>query len=204
VPTIEMYADDGSMWYTPPTNPQAVISAENDTVEGRVALIDLMDFNVATISIITARNIVGWNNDIDTTSGWGCNGIDSVSGTPGNFENAWFREFSDSDIDTVYTFQNDRTMPVSNSYANAVKNGEWPAGGFINVSEQSYSDSTARDCLSTDTDSVGDWDITSGKDSTEVTPNEVNGIPEFSDVLPVILGTIFIVAVSMRIRRKKT
>jgi|GEM_PF-3062736 len=102
-PVIEMYADDGSSWYAPPTSPQVAINDTNDIVEARIARNDLMNPSEIWVAISTEKNIVGWNNNIDTTEDMGtCDGVDVVGGTSGSSDNAWGRDFSDGDVDNVY------------------------------------------------------------------------------------------------------
>ncbi len=102
-PVIEMYADDGTNWYAPPTSPAVSISAANDVVEASVAREDIGNPSVIWITIATEKNVVGWNNLVDTTeSNSVCDGVDVVAGVPGSTVNAWERGLSAGHVNNTY------------------------------------------------------------------------------------------------------
>jgi len=100
-PVIELY--DGGIWYSPPAGDhQVVFSTANDVIEARINLIDLglTSSSTTKISLMTAPNRVGWNQDADGTA-WGTedqtNGVDVM--TPGSASNiAWDRDLNDGNV----------------------------------------------------------------------------------------------------------
>ena len=128
VPVIEMY--DGDSWYAPPTDGQntVVFSTSNDVIEASIDLDDLglSSSSTTRVSLMTAPNRVGWNNDIDATA-WSnedqTNGVDVM--TPGAADgNAWGRDLSDGDVDNSGEIDlGDVPLPVELSSFTANVNG---------------------------------------------------------------------------------
>ncbi|MEN3043765.1 MAG: hypothetical protein ABDH37_00910 [Candidatus Hydrothermales bacterium] len=107
---IEMW--DGGVWYAPPTPGYlAVVSDIYNCVEARISLNDVADGSlilpsVIRISLVSFKNNVGWNNDIDATADIGGipinDGIDVMGGKKGVSENAWFRDLSDNLVNSFF------------------------------------------------------------------------------------------------------
>ncbi len=101
-PTIEMY--DGGSWYAPPTSGwQVAFSTTNDAIEAKIALGDLglTSSSETKISLMTAPNRIGWNNDIDATA-WNTedqtNGVDVMTPGASSGSNAWDRDLNDGNV----------------------------------------------------------------------------------------------------------
>jgi hypothetical protein len=121
---------DGDSWYAPPTDGQntVVFSTSNDVIEASIDLDDLglSSSSTTRVSLMTAPNRVGWNNDIDATA-WSnedqTNGVDVM--TPGAADgNAWGRDLSDGDVDNSGEIDlGDVPLPVELSSFTANING---------------------------------------------------------------------------------
>jgi hypothetical protein len=105
---VELFADDGSSWYAPPTSgAQVSISTSNEVIEGRIVLSDLngitgsSTIRVSLATFINGNN--GYNNSVDATQDIGggsiSDGIDVMTPGASANTNAWFRDFGDGDID---------------------------------------------------------------------------------------------------------
>lgn len=111
-PRIEVYAQDGNVWYAPPTsgNTNVAISADYDVIELKVARADLnlTGTTVARFTVATFLNSGVWNNDGAGTAYIAENTADAVDsmaippwGTPDNAANlsSWLEDIHDADID---------------------------------------------------------------------------------------------------------
>lgn len=111
-PRIELYAQDGTFWYAPPTsgNTNVAISAANDVVEFVVARADLNLGGSTTgrFTVATFLNTGAWNNDADGTTQLMANTADAADAmsippwnVPDNSANlsAWLEDISDADVD---------------------------------------------------------------------------------------------------------
>ncbi len=139
---IEMY--DGGVWYAPPSGNSAIaISTANDVIEARIALDDLglSSNSSSNVSLMTAPNRVGWNNDVDATA-WAnegqTNGVDVM--TPGSAaDNAWFRDLDNGDVGYYATISfSDASLPVTlSSFTSQIENQRviltWITESEVNV-----------------------------------------------------------------------
>jgi len=98
---VELYADDGSSWYAPPSGYQINISTANDVLEARVPLSDL-GLNANLDFVMTGVSFVGnntWNNSGDSTYDIsGSHDAVDVMSTPGQTGNAWGRDLNDGNV----------------------------------------------------------------------------------------------------------
>jgi len=114
---IEMYADDGSSWYAPPTLGDSTLYFSPDTTNAIEWSIARADLNLSgsvtarlTVATFHNTNSTSYNNDTDTTYGLPvCDAVDTVSIVPygvndGNLgdNSAWSEEISDGDVDFFF------------------------------------------------------------------------------------------------------
>jgi hypothetical protein len=121
---IELFADDGSVWYAPPSNYSVAGSVSNNIIEARIALVDLGLTSTSSLrmSIGTFNNNVGYNNSVDATT---ASYIDVVTPGYSGTANAWFRAGADNNIwsSNVQWDQGLTTLPVElTSFTSSVKN----------------------------------------------------------------------------------
>ena len=100
---FELFADDESNWYAPPTPGSEIsISTTNEVIEAKIALSDLNISSNSTISVSLASFVNGnngYNNDVDATQNIdNSDAIDVMTpgATPG--DNAWTRDLNDGNI----------------------------------------------------------------------------------------------------------
>ncbi len=112
---MELYADDGSAWYSPPTygNDQCNFSAANNLMEIKIARSDLgLTGSVTgrfTVAAYHAMVPCGWANDGDTTAGYATQDAqDALNLLKFSYDDgagdasAWDEELSDGDIDSWF------------------------------------------------------------------------------------------------------
>jgi hypothetical protein len=94
------------------------------------------------------------------------------------------------------------SAPSDANYDAAVASENWYAGQYIYTTSFALGNTLGRDRISTDTNSVSDWEITCGINADAPTPIAVNDTPEFPTVaIPIFLCAIpFIV---FRAKRRK-
>ncbi|NCA81874.1 MAG: hypothetical protein EOM72_03925 [Opitutae bacterium] len=109
---IELYAQDGNVWYAPPTggNTNVAISAANKAIELKVARADLnlTGAKTARFTVASYLNSGVWNNDgagtLNLTDGT-ARAADALSIPPWNAPDnsatmsAWLEDLSDADVD---------------------------------------------------------------------------------------------------------
>lgn len=128
---IFLFADDGSIWYTPPSPYKIAIDPLNNTLEARIQLVDL-NINPGDTIIISAgiydANVQGTGNSPNGSDDPGtpgieegdmsvdyptCDAIDLLGGVKGISENAWDRDLSDGDIDFYYIVHLEKTTQLN-------------------------------------------------------------------------------------------
>jgi hypothetical protein len=79
--------------------------------------------------------------------------------------------------------------PPSGTYYNlAVSSENWHSGTYVDTASFVAGNTLARDGTSTDTNGVADWDPSSGVNSAEPTPDDINA-PEFATVIiPIVIA----------------
>ncbi|HEX8681435.1 MAG TPA: alpha-glycosidase [Ardenticatenaceae bacterium] len=95
---VEWFAGGG--WYEPGGS-QIAISEANNVVEARVPLTHLQGLNGNSdfiLSVATFQNNPNWNNDGDTTDGFGVSDAVDVLGVPGQSGSSWERDLSDGNV----------------------------------------------------------------------------------------------------------
>lgn len=122
VTTTELYADNGSSWYAPPTHSE-FISTTNDLLEASVPLSSLglnsgstFGFSLATFDNGKSSDPSGtaFNNDDDTTVDYpGNDALDCIGGTVGTSQNAWDRDLSDGVLDHQFIVSIGTLVPVT-------------------------------------------------------------------------------------------
>jgi hypothetical protein len=102
---FELFADDGSSWYAPPTSgAQISVSTTNEVVEGKIALVDLNGISSTSTIRISLATFVngnnGYNNNVDATQdiSSSSDGIDVMTPSASSGTNAWFRDLSDGNV----------------------------------------------------------------------------------------------------------
>ena len=101
---FELFADDGSSWYAPPTSgAQISVNTSNEVLEARIALIDLNILSTSTINLSLASFVNGnngYNNDVDATQDIfsSSDAIDVMTPGASSGTNAWFRDLSDGNV----------------------------------------------------------------------------------------------------------
>ncbi len=124
---IELYADDGSSWYAPPTsgNDQVNFSAANNLMEFRIARADLGLTGSCTgrftVAAYHANVPGGWANDGDTTADFATtDALDALNIVKYGYDDgegnasAWDEELADGDVDTWFDIALDGQGVVTN------------------------------------------------------------------------------------------
>ncbi|MBX7246441.1 MAG: hypothetical protein K1X53_13170 [Candidatus Sumerlaeaceae bacterium] len=122
VTTVEMYADNGSSWYAPPTHSE-FISTTNDLLEAAIPLSSLgltssstFGFSLATFDNGKTSDPSGtaYNNDDDTTVDYpGNDALDCIGGTVGTSQSSWDRDLSDNNLGNQFTVSIATMVPVA-------------------------------------------------------------------------------------------
>ncbi|HIE10382.1 MAG TPA: hypothetical protein EYP62_02085, partial [Kiritimatiellae bacterium] len=138
---IELYADDGSSWYAPPTGAETatVWSLDNDVMEFKIPRADLLLTGdvTARFTVATFQNAQIYANDGDSTTNYdGSDALDTISIYPyginaGGLDlNAWDQEISDGDIDFYFDVYFSSTGMAPNVVPQA-PSLLWPTNGAV-------------------------------------------------------------------------
>ncbi|RLD16987.1 MAG: hypothetical protein DRI36_04875, partial [Caldiserica bacterium] len=167
---IEMYADDGTSWYAPPTHGDGAVNFNqtSEFIEVKISRSDLGISGNATLrfSVATCDNHIVWANDGDSTVGYPvCDALDTISivristgseagqyhNDQNNDMNAWDEDISDGDIDFYFDVRIDADGNISNtpptSPSNLSPSNEWVSTLTPTLSWDASSDSDTGDTV---------------------------------------------------------